>query len=224
MRLLLIGDDSRVSRFLERELGRLGFKIDVAPDGRHGFGRAMREAYDAILLDLMLPYMNGFQVLEEVRKHGIEVPVMVISALDAVEDRVRALDLGADDYLVKPFSFDELTARLRALLRRSHNGHPVLKVADLKMDLAARRVERDGRSIELTAKEFALLEYLLRNKGSVVTRMMIAEHVWGMRLGTSSNVIDVYVRYLRSKADEGYGQKLIHTVRGFGYVLSDESA
>ena len=222
MNVLLVEDDSRVSGFVERGLGQLGFQVEVVQDGRRGLSRALRGGHEVVVLDLLLPEMNGDQVLAELRRRRAAVPVLVLSARDGVEDRVRALDGGADDYLVKPFSFDELVARIRALGRRPQPvSGPVHECADLRMDLSTRRVDRAGRSITLTRKEFALLEYFLRHQGTVLTRTMIAEHVWGQHYDSFSNVIDVYIRYLRGKVDAESECKLIHTVRGVGYMLSE---
>lgn len=222
MKVLLVEDDPRVSGFVERGLDQLGFQVEVAVDGRRGLNRALGGGHEVVVLDLLLPELDGNQVLAELRRRGAAVPVLVLSALDGVGDRVRALDDGADDFLVKPFSFDELVARVRALGRRPQGiTAALIEVADLCMDLTTRRVTRAGRSVSLTAKEFALLEYLVRHEDAVVTRTMIAEHVWGQHFGSFSNVIDVYIRYLRAKVDEGCELKLIHTVRGVGYVLSE---
>jgi two-component system copper resistance phosphate regulon response regulator CusR len=223
MRVLLVEDDGRVSSFVRRGLVEEGFSVDVSRDGRDGFYQALNEPYDVIVLDILLPFMDGFEVLGQIRKQGCRVPVLVLSAKDGVEDRVRGLNGGADDYLVKPFSFAELTARVRALLRRrSDIGQSVVRVGDLEMDLPARKVTRDGRRINLTPKEFSLLEYLVRNRGNVLTRTMIAEHVWDQHFDSFTNVIDVYIRYLRAKIDDGFRRKLIHTIRGVGYVFSEE--
>jgi DNA-binding response OmpR family regulator len=222
MRVLLVEDDPRVASFVERGLAQLGFRVDVASDGVRGLERALGGAPEIVILDLLLPELDGNRLLGELRRRGRSVPVLVLSACDGVGDRVRALDAGADDFLVKPFSFDELVARMRALARRPKalTGN-VLEVGDLRMDLATRRVTRGLRSLSLTAKEFALLEFLVRHRDAVVTRTMIAEHVWGQHFGSFSNVIDVYIRYLRAKVEVGEEQKLIHTLRGVGYVLSE---
>jgi heavy metal response regulator len=224
MRVLLVEDDEKVSRFVRRGLMDEGFAVDESRDGRDACQRALDEPYDIVVLDLMIPHVDGFEVLRRMRSQGNQVPVLILSAKDGVADRVRGLNTGADDYLVKPFSFDELTARIRALLRR----HPdleqaVVQIGDLEVDLATRKVQRAGKRINLTTKEFALLEYLVRNRGCVLTRAMIAEHVWDQHFDSFSNVIDVYIRYLRTKIDDGFALKLIHTVRGVGYILSTDT-
>jgi two-component system copper resistance phosphate regulon response regulator CusR len=222
MNVLLVEDDPRVSGFVQRGLEPLGFRVEVAADGVCGLERALVGTPEVVILDLLLPRLDGNAVLSELRRRGLAVPVLVLSALDGVGDRVRALDGGADDFLVKPFSFDELVARLRALVRRPKTLHSsAVEVADLTLDTFTRRVTRRGRSLSLTAKEFALLEFLVRHRGAVVTRAMIAERVWGQHFGSFSNVIDVYIRYLRAKVDGPDDAKLIHTVRGVGYMLSE---
>jgi two-component system copper resistance phosphate regulon response regulator CusR len=224
MRVLLAEDDARVASFIRRGLVQEGFCVDVARDGRSAFHDALQEPYDAVVLDVVMPFLDGFEVLTQIRDQGCSVPVLILSARDTVEDRVRGLNGGADDYLVKPFSLVELAARIRALLRRSSDvGSNVARIGDLEIDTAARRVTRGGQRISLTAKEFALLEYLARNQGSVLTRTMIAEHVWDQHFDSFSNVIDVYIRYLRAKVDDASPTKLIHTIRGVGYVLSPEA-
>lgn len=222
MRLLVVEDDTRVRSFIQRGLTEAGFAVDSASDGVEGLSLALLNPYDAIVLDLMLPGRDGLAVLRELRAAGRAVPVLVLTARDELEDRVRGLETGADDYLVKPFAFAELLARIRALLRRGTARASVIEVDDLRIDLAARRVERAGNKIDLTPKEFALLEYLAHHAGEVVTRTMISEHVWDMNFDSFSNVIDVYVRYLRRKVDAPFERKLIHTRRGVGYVLSPE--
>ncbi len=219
MRLLVVEDEARVRSFLRRGFSEAAMAVDEAADGAEALELALTRAYDAIVLDLMLPGRDGFAVLRELRSHGCKAPVLILTARDAVEDRVRGLDEGADDYLVKPFAFAELLARIRALLRRGGPPQTLLRVGDLEVDLARRGASRAGRPLDLTAREFALLEYLARHAGEVVTRTMIAEHVWSLDFDTFSNVIDVYIRYLRRKIDEPFGEKLIHTRRGVGYVL-----
>ena len=221
MRILLAEDDARVASFIRRALVQEGFSVDVSRDGRSAFHQALDEPYDVIVLDILMPFMDGFEVLEQIRKQGCRVPVLVLSAKDGVEDRVRGLNAGADDYLVKPFSLAELTARIRALLRRRSDGLAVTRVGDLEMDVSARKVTRGGRRLNLTPKEFSLLEYLVRNHGNVLTRTMIAEHVWDQHFDSFSNVVDVYIRYVRAKVDDPFPKHLIHTVRGVGYLVSD---
>ncbi len=224
MRVLLVEDDKKVSSFIRRGLLEEGFAVDVSGDGRDAFHQILHEPYDVVVLDIVIPCMDGLELVGEIRKHGCRVPVLILSAKDGVEDRVRGLDAGADDYLVKPFGFAELTARLRALLRRhSDLGASVLRIGDLEIDLPARKVTRGTTRISLTPKEFSFLEYLARNRGDVITRTMISEHVWDQHFDAFTNIIDVYIRYLRAKIDEPFQTKLIHTVRGVGYVLSEEA-
>jgi two-component system copper resistance phosphate regulon response regulator CusR len=223
VRVLLVEDDEKVASFVRRGLVQEGFSVDLSRDGSDAFHQVLHEPYDVVVLDILIPFMDGFEVLGQIRRHGCRVPVLILSAKDGVEDRIRGLNEGADDYLVKPFSFDELTARIRVLLRRrSDFEQSVVRVGDLEMDLAARKVTRSGERINLTPKEFSLLEYLVRHHGTVVTRTMIAEHVWDQHFDTFTNVIDVYIRYLRSKIDDAFPKKLIHTIRGVGYVLSED--
>lgn len=223
MRVLVVEDDSGVAGFVRRGLTEEGFAVDVAADGREAFRLALDHPYDVIVLDLMIPHMDGLEVLREVRKHGSRTPVLILSARDDVDQKVAGLNAGADDYLGKPFAFEELLARLRALLRRSSDSQDtILQAGDLTVDVVKRRVMRGERKVDLSPKEFALLEYLLRNQGNVLTRTMIAEHVWDQHFDSFSNVIDVYIRYLRAKVDEGSDQKLIRTIRGVGYVITDE--
>jgi heavy metal response regulator len=222
VRILVVEDEARVRSFLVRGLEEAGFAVDAAASGDEALTLAFVHPYDAIVLDLMLPGKDGLTVLRELRSGGRATPVLILSAREELSDRVRGLDAGADDYLPKPFAFAELLARLRALLRRGTARASAIEVADLKVDLVTRKVQRAGKNIELTAKEFALLEYLARHAGEVVTRTMIAEHVWDMNFDSFSNVIDVYVRYLRRKIDEPFQPKLIHTRRGVGYLLTDQ--
>ncbi len=224
MRILLVEDDRTLARSVRRALIDEGFSVDLASDGQEGFHLAMHEPYDAIILDLMIPYVSGLDVLRGLRDQGRDVPVIVISAKGEVEDRTRGLDLGADDYLAKPFRFSELLSRLRALIRRSRGtARPILRIADLEMDLLKHRVTRGGKRIDLSPKEFSLLEFFLSQRDRVLTRSLIAEHVWDRNSHAFSNVIDVYIRALRLKIDREHSVKLIHTVRGVGYLLSTDA-
>ncbi|MEW6415941.1 MAG: heavy metal response regulator transcription factor [Pseudomonadota bacterium] len=225
MKLLIVEDESKTGEYLKQGLSEAGFVTDVARDGWEGLELAKSGHYDLMILDVMLPGISGWQVLEGVRRAGVQAPVLFLTARDQVEDRVKGLDLGADDYLVKPFAFAELLARVRTLVRRGQAGlePAVLKAADLELDLLRRRAVRARQRIDLTAKEFALLELFLRRKGEVLPRSLIASQVWDMNFDSDTNVIDVAVRRLRAKVDDGFEPKLIHTVRGMGYVL-EESA
>ena len=197
--------------------------MDDCYDGEEGLHYSMAAAYDCMILDWMLPKKDGITVLRELRQNGSSVPVLMLTAKDTVSNRVDGLDAGADDYLTKPFAYDELSARVRALLRRNmKERQAVLQAADLSMDIAAHKVIRNNKEIILTNKEFALLEYLMRNQGIVLTRSQIADHVWDYGFDYDSNIVDVYIRYLRNKLDKGYSSALIHTVRGYGYVLKEE--
>jgi heavy metal response regulator len=223
MRLLVVEDEKKVAGFIKRGLQEEGYAVDVASDGKTGLAMALDGVHDLILLDIHLPVMNGILVLQELRRRQVGTPVLLLTVRATIEDKVIGLDAGADDYLTKPFSFQELLARVRALLRRrSETKSAVLKVADLTLDPVQRLVHRGTEKIDLTTKEFALLDYLMRNTGRVVTRTMIAEHVWDYDFDSMTNVIDVYVNYLRKKVDAGRETKLIHTVRGVGYTLKTE--
>ena len=223
MRILVVEDERKVASFLRQGLQEEGHTVEVAADGAAALDVLLGGAgYDLVVLDLMLPKRDGFDILKTLRQRRIETPVLVLTARDAVPDKVTALDLGADDYLTKPFAFDEFLARVRALLRRGDGQRvPVLTLGDLSLDPATRLVTRGRRRITLTAREHALLEYFLRNVGRVLTRPMIAQHVWGLDFDTESNIIDVYVGYLRRKIDANGERRLLHTVRGAGYRLSD---
>ena len=225
MRILVVEDDRKVARFVSQGLIEEGHAVEIAADGAEALDLALGEpAYNLIVLDVMLPGRDGFGVLKALRDRKIAVPVLMLTARDSITDRVAGLDLGADDYLTKPFAFEEFLARVRALLRRRDTERaPVLKIDDLTVDPATRRVTRGNRRIELTARQYALLEYFLRNVGRVLSRQMIAEHVWGLGFDAESNVIDVYVGYLRRKIDGPQERKLFHTIRGAGYVLKDEA-
>jgi DNA-binding response OmpR family regulator len=219
MRILVVEDEPKVASFIQRGLEAERYRVDVAHDGDAGLTRALDEEYDLVILDVMLPRRDGLSVLRELRARRRTVPVLLLTARAGVADKVAGLDGGADDYLTKPFEVAELLARVRALLRRGTAAPPLLGIADLRLDPATRQVTRAGRPIELTAREHALLEYFLRNPGRVLSRAMIAQHVWGVSFDTFTNVIDVYVNYLRRKIDVGFEPKLLHTVRGAGYVL-----
>jgi len=225
MRILVIEDDAALSSFIRKGLEAEHHAVDTANDGEQGRAMALEFDYDLVVLDLNLPGVDGLSILKSVRQRKTSLPVMILTARSRVEDRVQCLDTGADDYLVKPFSFLELSARARALLRRSHlPSESVLTVRDLSLDRVQRKVERAGRHIELTTKEFALLEYLMRNAGRRLTRAMIIEHVWNLTFDSTTNVVDVYINYLRRKVDDGFSPSLIHTVRGVGYQISPEGA
>jgi heavy metal response regulator len=224
MRVLVVEDERKVASFIRQGLEEEGHAVEVAGDGASALDVILGgPPYDLIVLDVMLPRRDGFAVLKTLREHRMQTPVLMLTARDGVTDRVSGLDLGADDYLTKPFAFEELLARVRALLRRGANQRaPVLRVADLTLDPATREVLRGGRRITLTAREYALLEYFLRNAGRVLTRPMIAEHVWGYDFDSETNIIDVYVGYLRRKLDTEGEPPLLHTVRGVGYTLKAE--
>ena len=221
MRILIAEDDTALAGFVRKGLEAEHYAVDVSADGKQARALASELDYDLIVLDLNLPRLDGVAILKHVRGKKPNVPILVLTARGKVEDRVQCLDIGADDYLVKPFSFSELSARIRALLRRSRlPSESVLTVEDLKLDQVERRVTRGSRAVDLTSKEFALLEYLMRNAGRRVTRAMIIEHVWNLSFDSSTNLVDVYINYLRRKVDDGSPRKLIHTIRGVGYELS----
>jgi two-component system, OmpR family, copper resistance phosphate regulon response regulator CusR len=221
MKILIVEDDTKTGKYLKQGLSEAGYVVDLGHTGPDGLQLALNEAYDLIVLDVMLPGIDGWRVLQEVRQAGKDVPVLFLSARDEVADRVKGLELGADDYLVKPFAFSELLARVRTLLRRGGKVKEpdTLRVADLELDLVRRRATRAGKRIDLTAKEFGLLELLLRRQGEVLPRSLIASQVWDMNFDSDTNVIEVAIRRLRSKVDDAFEPKLIQTVRGMGYVL-----
>lgn len=221
MKILIVEDEPKTGDYLRQGLREAGFAVDLATDGADGLHLALAGDPDLLILDVMLPGLDGWTVLRELRGRGWDRPVLFLTARDQVEERVRGLELGADDYLVKPFSFAELLARVRTILRRGRAGleATTLRVADLELDLLRRRVTRSGRRIDLTAKEFGLLELLMRRSGEVLPRSLIASQVWDMNFDSDTNVIEVAVRRLRAKVDEGFEPRLIHTVRGMGYVL-----
>jgi two-component system, OmpR family, copper resistance phosphate regulon response regulator CusR len=225
VRILIVEDDAALSGYIQKELESESHAVDAAMDGEQGRSMAIGIDYDLVVLDLNLPRVDGLTVLRSVRQRKANMPVIILTARNRVEDRVQCLDCGADDYMVKPFSLTELSARIRALLRRTHlPSESILKVLDLTLDRVEHKVERSGRPIELTTKEFALLEYLMRNAGRRLTRPMIIEHVWNLAFESTTNVVDVYINYLRRKVDDGFPTPLIHTVRGVGYQLSCEGA
>jgi len=220
MKILIVEDEQKTGDYLKQGLSEAGFVADLVRDGVDGRHLALIDDYDLVVLDVMLPGLDGWQVLREIRQAGRHMPVLFLTARDQVDDRVKGLELGADDYLVKPFAFSELLARVRTLLRRGKSKEPeLLQVADLDLDLLRRRVTRAGKRIDLTAKEFALLELLLRRQGEVLPRSLIASQVWDMNFDSDTNVIEVAVRRLRAKIDDDFEPKLIRTVRGMGYVL-----
>src|ERR1700722_9915299 len=223
MRILLVEDEKKVAEFVARGLRAERFAVDVSHDGNGGLEMATAFSYDLIILDLMLPGLSGTEVLKRLRKQKTQVPVLILTARDGMADKVENFEAGADDYLTKPFAFAELIVRVKALLRRgTADRSSVLRVADLEIDRLTQQVRRAGKRIELTSKEYALLEYLAANAGRVLSRTMIIEHVWDESFEGLTNIVDVYVRHLRSKVDTVHPQKLIRTVRGVGYCLSDE--
>ena len=223
MRILLVEDEPKTGDYLKQGLVEAGFSVDLLRDGLDGLHHALTESFDLAILDVMLPGLDGWGVLNGIRRAGKDMPVLFLTARDAVEDRVKGLELGADDYLVKPFAFSELLARVRTLLRRGTKtmGPEILRLADLELDLLRRRVSRAGKRIDLTAKEFALLELLLRRQGEVLPRSLIASQVWDMNFDSDTNVIEVAMRRLRAKVDDSFEPKLIRTVRGMGYVMEN---
>jgi DNA-binding response OmpR family regulator len=223
MRLLVVEDEPTIANFVRQGLTEAGYAVDVARDGQEGLDYALAASYDALILDIMLPRLDGIQLLRRLRSQGHKTPALMLTARDTVDNRVEGLDAGADDYLVKPFAFPELMARVRALLRRPPlQLGTVLQFADLRMDTARYVVERNGRFLELSPREYAVLEYLLRHPNQVLSRTQIGEHVWNFDFYNESNVVDVYVGYLRRKIDQPGEPSLIHTVRGVGYCLRDE--
>ncbi|MEO8417385.1 MAG: heavy metal response regulator transcription factor [Methylophilaceae bacterium] len=220
MKILIVEDEQKTGDYLKQGLSEAGFIADIVRDGLDGMHLALTDDYDLVVLDVMLPGLDGWQVLQGIRQGGKHMPVLFLTARDQIEDRVKGLELGADDYLVKPFAFSELLARVRTLLRRGKTKEPeLLQVADLELDPLRRRVTRAGKRIDLTAKEFALLELLLRRQGEVLPRSLIASQVWDMNFDSDTNVIEVAMRRLRAKIDDDFEPKLIRTLRGMGYVL-----
>lgn len=220
MRILLAEDEKSLNRIITKQLKAAGYSVDSCFDGGEAYDLITSTDYDAAVFDVIMPIMNGFELVKKIRAHGIDTPVLFLTARDSIEDRVTGLDIGADDYLIKPFSFDELSARLRVMTRKKYGGKTgIISVGDLTVDTSARRVERAGREISLSAKEYELLQYLVMNKGVVLSREKIEDHIWNYDYEGGTNVVDVYIRYLRKKIDEGEDIKLIHTVRGAGYVI-----
>lgn len=223
MRILIVEDERKVALFLKKGFQAEAYSVDIASDGAEALTLVRQGMYDAIILDIMLPKRNGIQVLREIRSEGIDTPVLILTSKSDVEDRVAGLDLGADDYLAKPFAFSEVLARLRAILRRKGTEPvaSVLGVGDLRLDLLSRKVDRHGEPIVLSNKEFELLEYLLRNKGRVLSRIILMEHIWDMHFDSETNIVDVVINRLRRKIDDPFPDKLIHTVRGVGYTIRE---
>jgi DNA-binding response OmpR family regulator len=221
MRVLVIEDDRKVASFIQTGLEQEGYAVDVLHDGNNAGEQASAIDYDVVVLDLMLPGRSGFQVLRDIRARKATSPVLILTARDGLEDRIAGLDAGADDYMAKPFALAELSARIRALLRRGAPRENLLKLADLEMDTIRRTVRRGGVAVDLKPKEYALLEFLLRNSDRPLTKSLIIEHVWDIHFDSVSNVVEVHINSLRNKIDRGFGQPLIHTIRGVGYVLTD---
>lgn len=222
MRILIVEDEKKVAAFIKKGLEEETYAVDVAYDGEDGLHMGLENQYDLIILDLMLPVIDGLEVLSRLRENKVDTPILLLTAKDSVEDKVTGLNTGADDYLTKPFAFSELLARIRVLLRRGKaETKTVLQIKGLTLDLVSHKVKRDDEEIELTGKEYSLLEYFMRNQGKVLTRTMIAEHVWDYNFDTFTNVIDVYVNHLRKKIDKGYPEKLLHTLRGVGYIMKE---
>ncbi|MCI5841699.1 MAG: response regulator transcription factor [Clostridium sp.] len=223
MRILIAEDERSLNRVIKKQLTAAGYSVDYCFDGGEAYDCLSMTEYDLAVLDVMMPVLDGFELVRRLRAVGNSTPVIFLTARDDIEDRVCGLDIGADDYLVKPFAFDELLARIRVVLRKHSGGRTsVLTVGDLEVDTAARKVRRAGREINLSAKEYELLHYLLLNKGIVLSREKIENHIWNYDYEGGTNVVDVYIRYLRKKLDDGFDKKLIHTVRGMGYVLREE--
>lgn len=223
--ILLVEDEDKVSSFIKNGLGEHDYKVDVARDGFAGLNRALQENYDVVILDVMLPVINGIDLCKQIRQKHIQTPILMLSALGTIDDKVRGLQAGADDYLVKPFHFNELLARVEALLRRKNittGSNSILSFADLKLNTGNKTAERGDKQITLTAKEYTLLELFLRNPDKLLSREYITEKVWGINFDTGTNMVDVYVNYLRNKIQKGFDKKLIHTVIGMGYILKDK--
>jgi DNA-binding response OmpR family regulator len=221
VRILVVEDDRKVASFIHDGLAQEGYAVDVLHDGSHAGEQANALDYDAVVLDLMLPGRSGFQVLRDIRARKAALPILILTAKDSLEERVAGLDSGADDYMVKPFALAELSARLRAVMRRGTPRENTLRVGDLEIDTVRRAVRRAGRAIELKPKEYALLEYLVRNSDRPLTKSLIIEHVWNIHFDSVSNVVEVHINALRNKVDRGFDRPLIHTIRGVGYIMAD---
>jgi DNA-binding response OmpR family regulator len=222
MRILIVEDEKKIASFIQRGLKEQHFTVDISNDGEEGFYKAQENIYDLVVLDVMLPSKDGLSVCRDLRKKGIDTPILMLTAKSETSDKVAGLDSGADDYLTKPFAFDEFLARVRVLTRRKKtNKTPYLKIADLELDQITHKVKRAGTAIDLTSTEYKLLEFLMINVNQIVTRTMIAEHVWNDDFDRFSNVINVYISYLHNKVDKGFSKKLIHSVRGTGYILKE---
>lgn len=223
MRILIAEDEKSLNRIITKQLKASGYSVDCAFNGEEAYDLISMTDYDAAVFDVMMPKIDGFSLLRKIRKEGNNLPVLFLTARDSIEDRVEGLDIGADDYLVKPFAFEELLARIRVIIRKnSVSNSNIINVADLTVDISSRKVTRGDKDISLSAKEYELLQYLAVNNGIVLSREKIEDHIWNYDYEGGTNVVDVYIRYLRKKIDEGYDKKLIHTVRGMGYVLKEE--
>jgi heavy metal response regulator len=223
MRILLVEDEKKVASFIKKGLEEEFYSVDAVYDGKEGLRLALTEDYDLIILDIMIPFKDGFTVLQELRKEKVSIPVLFLTAKDTLSDKVQGLNFGADDYLPKPFAFEELLARVRALLRRgTSEKNLILKVLDLSLDTQAHTVTRNNTIVQLTPKEYSILEYLLRNKNRVISRTMLSEHVYDYHFDSDTNVIDVYINKLRNKIEKGFDSQIIHTVRGVGYIIKDQ--
>lgn len=222
MQILLVEDEAKVARFIKEGLTAEGYEVEIAADGKAGEKKALSGEFDLILLDVLLPKKNGFDVLRTLRNEGMHTPVLMLTARSTTEDIVQGLDHGADDYLTKPFAFNELLARIRSLLRRQRTSHTTFRLADLQLDTMTRKATRSGVSIELTAREYSLLEYLMRHQNKLITRQQLAKEIWGFNFDPGTNIIDVYINHLRKKIDREHEKKLLHTERGKGYYISEK--
>jgi DNA-binding response OmpR family regulator len=222
MHILLVEDEAKVARFIKEGLTAEGYEVEIAADGKSGEKKARSGDFDLILLDVLLPKKNGFEVLHDLRKDGVHTPILMLTARSATEDIVQGLDHGADDYLTKPFAFNELLARIRSLVRRDRRSQTTFRLADLQLNTLTRKATRSGVTIDLTAREYALLEYLMHNPHRLVTRQQLAKEIWGFNFDPGTNIIDVYINHLRKKIDQGSEKKLLHTERGKGYYISDK--